>query len=71
LSRPAGRLFAGITRDRLADKIGPRAAAGVYNMSFKYYDANGQLVVKPKAEYERDFLSDPLTLIGQIRRPVA
>lgn len=54
-----------ITRDILADKIGFRAAAGVYNMSFKYYDANGQKVVKPKADYEEDFLSDPLALIGK------
>lgn len=54
-----------ITRDILADKIGSRAATGVYNMSFKYYDARGQKVVKPKADYERDFLSDPLTLIGK------
>lgn len=54
-----------ITRDILADKIGLRAAAGVYNMSFKYYDADGQLVIKPKPEYEKDFLSDPLTLIGK------
>ena len=54
-----------ITRDILADKIGPRAATGVYNMSYKYYDANAQLVVKPKADYARDFLSDPLSLIGK------
>ena len=54
-----------VKRSELRNVIGGRAELGVFGMSKKYHDENGNFVRKNDKQAQADLISDPLTLIGK------